>query len=482
MLFNSYQFILGFVPITVIVYFLLNRADARWRLSWLLLASLVFYGWWNPVYVPLLVASILINYVIGSYLAQAKSYRRQVLIAGIGFNLTLIGFFKYAGFAVANLNLLPGVEIADPHLVLPLAISFFTFQQIAFLVDSYRGMVPKVSLLNYSVFVTFFPQLIAGPIVHHAEMMPQFATRKKAFDATRLATALSIFTIGLFKKTIIADNLAPTANVVFAKADAGAALSTPEAIFGPLSYTFQLYFDFSGYSDMAIGLGLLIGISLPINFMSPYQAESITDFWRCWHMTLSRFLKDYLYIPLGGNRKGKARRYINLMITMLLGGLWHGAGWTYVIWGGLHGALLLGHHLWQSINARFAWFKIPRVAAVAITFISVMICWIFFRAETVDGAMNIISSLVNPGDLYMTKNEVKNLFAAGSIKLGYTIGILIAAFLIAFFAPNAANYHLGTGSKTKFQPDLVHLGFILVLWGAIFMSVGGSSEFLYFQF
>lgn len=482
MLFNSYEFILGFVPITIVVYFCLNGADARWRLSWLLLASLVFYGWWNPVYVPLLVISIVLNYLIGNHLASdAASHRRLVLVAGIAFNLGLLGFFKYANFLTDNLNALPGVSVSMPDIVLPLAISFFTFQQIAFLVDSHRGLVGRVSPLNYAVFVSFFPQLIAGPIVHHAEMMPQFARRLKLTDATRLATALSIFTIGLFKKTVIADGLAPSANVVFARAEVGDALNAFEAVSGTLSYTFQLYFDFSGYSDMAIGLGLLIGIQLPINFLSPYKAVSITEFWRRWHITLSRFLRDYLYIPIGGSRRGRMRRYINLMVTMLLGGLWHGAGWTFVIWGGLHGLLLVVHQFWEKVLQKHSGVRLPRPMAVSITFLAVSFCWIFFRAETMTGALNVVAAFSNFEGI-TRDGGLTQLFGSGAHGPVYSISLLAAASVVAFVLPSAAIYHLDKETRFVFRADVPHLIALIVLWALIIVTLGGSSEFLYFQF
>ncbi|MGI9464458.1 MAG: MBOAT family O-acyltransferase, partial [Aestuariivirgaceae bacterium] len=459
----------------------LNSANARWRLSWILLASLVFYGWWNPVYVPLLISSIVVNYLAGTYLATAGVYRRAIMIAGIAFNLGLLGFFKYAGFIAFNVNALPGVALPVPSIVLPLAISFFTFQQIAFLVDAYRGIVGRVAPLNYAVFVSFFPQLIAGPIVHHKEMMPQFAQRQQLVDASRLASALSIFTIGLFKKTVIADGLAPTANLVFSQAENGSAMSALEAATGTLSYSFQLYFDFSGYSDMAIGLALLIGIRLPVNFRSPYKAASITEFWRCWHITLSRFLRDYLYIPLGGNRKGRSRRYVNIMITMLLGGLWHGAGWTFAIWGALHGVLLLVHQFWQTIAGPRLGVSLPRPLATAITFVAVAFCWIFFRAETLDGALNIVTALTHLGAA-VSSDDIRRLFGTGTHGPLYTAGLLALAFAVAFGAPNAASYHLDQNSTRTFRADIAHLLFIVGLWVGIVVTLGASSEFLYFQF
>ena len=293
-------------------------------MTWLVLASLFFYGWWNPAYLLLIIGSMLFNYYTGVQL----SYRQNRLFLGIAIalNLALLGYFKYANFFVENISDLAGLGWNIEHIVLPLAISFFTFQQIAYLVDAYRRETSEYNFLHYALFVSFFPQLISGPIVHHKEMLPQFIRETARFIEYRhLAIGISVFILGLFKKVVVADSLAPYSIEAFNAVAAGEMLTFFEAWKGALAYTFQLYFDFSGYSDMAIGLAMLFGIRLPLNFDSPYKANSVIEFWQRWHITLSRFLRDYLYIPLGGNRKGQKRRYLNLMITMLLGGLWHGA-------------------------------------------------------------------------------------------------------------------------------------------------------------
>jgi len=345
MLFNSYEFLFGFVPIVLLgAHFLAGRGQQRLGVAWLVGMSLFFYGWWNPAFLGLIVGSVVFNFLVGSYLARHRLARgaRLTLLGGILVNLGAIGYFKYAGFLVSAAGHAIGTNWETSGIVLPLAISFFTFQQIAYLIDAYRGETEEDDLLNYFLFVTFFPQLIAGPIVHHREMLPQFLRR----GATRLrpnhlAVGITIFAIGLFKKVIIADGMAGYATPVFAAADRGFALTFPEAWSGVLAYSFQIYFDFSGYSDMAIGLARLLGIRLPINFFSPYKADSIIEFWRRWHISLSRFLRDYLYIPLGGGRAGVPARYRNILITMLLGGLWHGAGWTFIVWGGAPRTLYL---------------------------------------------------------------------------------------------------------------------------------------------
>jgi alginate O-acetyltransferase complex protein AlgI len=356
-LFHSYFFMFFFVPITVGVFFWLGgREYRRLAVAWLVGASLFFYGWWDPHYLALIVGSILFNYAIGRiFWLRTTSDRdllfRGVLALGIAANLVALGYFKYFEFLVENLGRLTGSDFHIEEIVLPLAISFFTFQQIAYLVDAWKGEVRENSFLNYCLFVTFFPQLIAGPIVHHTEMLPQFF-RRKIFTVRyeHLAVGLAIFFAGLFKKVVLADGVSVYSDPVFAAAEAGIALSFLEAWGGSLAYTFQIYFDFSGYSDMAIGLARMLGIRLPLNFNAPYKAVNIIEFWRRWHMTLSRFLRDYLYFPLGGNRKGPALKNLNLVVTMLLGGLWHGADWNFVLWGAMHGCYLILNHSWRAIR------------------------------------------------------------------------------------------------------------------------------------
>ncbi|MEA2029108.1 MAG: MBOAT family protein [Campylobacterota bacterium] len=398
MLFNSYEFIFLFLPVVFFTYyFLLSKRLVVGAKGFLVFSSLFFYSWWNIAYLPLILSSMLFNYIVGSSLNGAKEHikigKKQLLSIGIIANLGLLGYFKYADFFISNLNAL-GASIGLLELALPLAISFFTFQQIAYLVDSYRGETNEYDFLNYALFVTFFPQLIAGPIVHHKEMMPQFASRWNAVKKYRnIALGMFIFSMGLFKKVVIADTFAVWATAGF---DSATTLTFFEAWATSLSYTFQLYFDFSGYTDMAIGVALLFNIKLPINFNSPYKATDIQDFWRRWHMTLSRFLKDYIYIPLGGNRKGSFRTYNNLMATFILGGLWHGAGWTFVFWGFLHGLALVIHRLWQSIG-----FKLNIIVAWFITFNFVNIAWVFFRAKEWEDAIKVLEGMfvINPESL-----------------------------------------------------------------------------------
>ncbi|TVT47942.1 MAG: MBOAT family protein, partial [Sedimenticola thiotaurini] len=306
MLFNSYYFIFLFLPIVLAVYFLLLRKDTEYPIVWLVFASLFFYGWWNPVYLFLIIASMVINYALGWSLSDGSGMtpinRKRILVFGIALNLSALGYYKYAGFFIENIKTLITNDFSFEEILLPLAISFFTFQQIAYLVDAYRGITKEYRFIHYALFVTFFPQLIAGPIVHHKEMLPQFL-RVTSFkkNIENFSIGITIFTIGLFKKSVLADNVAQYSTPVFDAAATGDSLSFFVAWGGAMAYTMQLYFDFSGYSDMAIGGARLFGIKLPLNFHSPYKATTIVEFWRRWHMTLSRFLRDYLYIPLGGN-------------------------------------------------------------------------------------------------------------------------------------------------------------------------------------
>ena len=401
MLFNSYIFLFVFLPVTLIIYFQIGKYGYR-RLAvvWLISASLFFYGWWNPAYLGLIVGSILFNYGVGTFIGKSGNKRSNyALVFGIVVNLGFLGYFKYANFFIENVNGLFATNYYIEQIGIPLAISFFTFQQIAYLVDSWKGETVGYKFLHYCLFVTFFPQLIAGPIVHHKEMLPQFDKSKVyKLNYENIAVGLSFFILGLFKKVVIADTALKYVTPYFNMAVQGNALTFLEGWVAALSYTFQLYFDFSGYSDMAIGLARMFGILLPINFNSPYKANNIIDFWRTWHITLSRFLRDYVYIPLGGNRKGIGRRYINLMITMLFGGLWHGAGWTFVIWGGLHGIYLVINHIWRAFKTKFIRLhedspSIINNVSWLITFIAVVIAWVFFRAPTLDSAFHLLKAM-----------------------------------------------------------------------------------------
>jgi len=426
------------------------------------------------------------NYVIGNTLSKnkedKKTYsKRSILTFGIIANIALLGYFKYADFFIENFNLVVGSNIEPLHLLLPLAISFFTFQQIAYLVDSYRKETKEYDFLNYALFVTFFPQLIAGPIVHHKEMMPQFANvRNKIKNYKNIALGIFIFSMGLFKKVVIADTFAKWANAGF---DVAPTLNFFEAWATSLSYTFQLYFDFSGYTDMAIGIALLFNIKLPINFNSPYKALDIQDFWRRWHITLSRFLRDYVYIPLGGNRISNFRTYVNLLATFIIGGLWHGAGWTFVLWGFLHGMALAIHRLWQSFNIR-----LPKVIAWFLTFNFVNIAWVFFRAKEWDDAIKVLSSMFSLENVLLPEKLATNLSFLNiyGIKFGnwlenisgdiFTSFWMLAGFIFVLFFKNSMDF------KNDLQLNYQTCFFSGLLFVYAMLSLNKVSEFLYFNF
>ncbi len=405
MLFNSYEFIFLFFPAVVAAYVFSVRFGPQWRRLVLLVASGFFYAWWNIELIPLLAGSIIVNFVIGREIGRCvKRSRAQhadwFVALAVTLNLAALAFFKYSGFLTENLNAAVGTAFAVRKFVLPLGISFFTFEQIGFIVDQRRGHDYDLDLVSYAVFVAFFPRLVAGPILRYNEIVPQIDDHAKSRPIVEnIAVGLTIFFIGLAKKAIIADGIAPFASSVFDQAAQGHSVDFFVAWGGALAYTLQLYFDFSGYSDMAVGAARCFGIRLPMNFSSPYKASNIVDFWRRWHITLSRFLRDYLYIPLGGNRHGVLRRYSNLLVTMLLGGLWHGANWTFVAWGGLHGAYLIVNHAWIAIaGSSPALRQVRRTRAWAaisflLTFVAVIIGWIFFRSRNTATAFNLLGGM-----------------------------------------------------------------------------------------
>lgn len=398
MVFSSWPFIFVFLPVTLLVYFQLNRSR-RTLLgkAWLVLASLFFYAYWNWVYLPLILVSIGLNFLLGRRLAHwpantAPQRKRRWLIAGIALNLLALAYYKYIHFITENLAWAWGVAYQADPMALPLAISFFTFTQIVYLVDSHRGETGHYDLLNYALFVTFFPHLIAGPIVQHSQIMPQFNSRWTWLPReSHLVKGGLLFAVGLFKKVAIADVFAGWADDGF---DGAGPLDMVAAWVASLSYTFQLYFDFSGYCDMAMGVALLFNIWLPVNFDSPYRATSIQDFWRRWHITLSHFLRDHLYIPLGGNRAGRFQTHLNLIVTFTLGGLWHGASWMFVVWGLLHGLALVVHRVWGQLG-----WRMPRWLGWGLTFLFVNVAWVFFRAKDWHSARRVLSGMVDVSTL-----------------------------------------------------------------------------------
>ncbi len=486
MLFNSYPFIFAFLPLTFFIYFYLNsKRLTELSKGFLVFSSLFFYSWWNIAYLPLILCSMLFNYIIGVSLSKKQEHKKvskkTLLLIGISINLLSLGYFKYSDFFISNINAMTTLHVELLHLALPLAISFFTFQQIAYIVDSYRGETKEYDFLNYALFVTFFPQLIAGPIVHHKEMMPQFANiRNKTKNYKNIATGLFIFSIGLFKKVVIADTFAIWANAGF---DHSNVLSFFEAWATSLSYTFELYFDFSGYTDMAIGAALLFNIKLPINFNSPYKATDIQDFWRRWHITLSRFLRDYIYIPLGGNRKGKFRTYYNLMVTFILGGLWHGAGWTFVFWGSLHGVALVIHRLWKSFG-----FTMHRYLAWFITFNFVNIAWVFFRAKEWSEAKKVLWGMVGGNGVMVSDKTLYKLsflrdFIASNPQNFGRLQFGTSAFvwsIVGIFV--VARLQNSTDMASRFSPSYKNLLFISAIIIYTMFDMNKISEFLYFNF
>jgi D-alanyl-lipoteichoic acid acyltransferase DltB (MBOAT superfamily) len=507
MLFNSWFFLIVFMPMCLAVYYAAIRTQRlQSALRWLALCSLVFYGWWDYRYLVLLGVSILFNYFIGNQLVRCREgdelpRRKHLLLIGILCNLLALGYYKYTVFFVTTIESFYGLGLKIPEIILPIGISFFTFTQIAYLVDAYQGKAEEYSLLNYVLFVTFFPHLIAGPILHYREMMPQFENPKiMVVDWQNIGVGTVVFILGLFKKVCIADNLSEAAVAVFGAAATGSRLGGWEAWIGALSYTFQIYFDFSGYSEMAIGLALLFNIRLPVNFFSPYRAVSIVDFWRRWHMTLSRYLRDYLYVPLGGNRHGLSRRYINLMVTMLLGGFWHGANWTFIVWGLLHGFYLVVNHAWQYFCqvASISFFgrgRIGKIASQGITFLAVVVAWVFFRSDDIATALRVLQSM---GNVHTAGSvSAASLFPVTHLSVGKTLGFLTIAASLAFFVPNVleitGKYKPALNIPQQYscpswyaffawKPSLVWACCLAIMAASSLLFLGRASEFLYFQF
>ncbi len=535
MLFNSYAFIFGFLPVTLLAFFWLARSSHAYAAAWLALASLFFYGYWNPAYIGLLLGSIACNYAFGLWIAKAASHRdsmqnpvglksdlrsqllpqrkKHILIFAITANLALLAYYKYANFFVSNVDAVLGTDWNFSNIILPLGISFFTFTQIAYLVDTYQGKVKEYNFIHYVLFVTYFPHLIAGPVLHHKEMMPQFKQASTYhFNYDNLAIGCTIFFIGLFKKVIIADNIAFYVPTVFDAPASGVTLAFAEAWGGALCYTLQLYFDFSGYSDMAIGLSRMFGVTLPLNFHSPYKAVNIIEFWRRWHMTLSRFLRDYLYIPLGGNRRGKLHRYLNLMVTMLLGGLWHGAGWTFVIWGGLHGLYLMVNHAWHGLRKALGQdphqplSKPMHLISGLLTFLAVTLAWVFFRASDLHTATTLVQTMLGANGVSMPDNwfiripafhhwlEAQGVFGTSNgLATGGMMNWIWILLLVVWLAPNTQTI------MQSFQPALdvpqpipktwlrwrPNFVAAVLIWGLAFVAlinISQQSTFLYFQF
>jgi len=493
-LFTTATFAFLYLPVVLAGFYLLGRWSQGWAAAWLFAASVFFYGWWIPEFTLLLLGSIVINFYSGQRLAAsaiAGKASRAWLTAGIVFNLGLLAYFKYANFFVDNFTALLGVHWRLGAVVLPIGISFYTFTQIAFLVDAWHGKVNETRPVHYGLFVTYFPHLVAGPVLHHAQMMPQFARAEVyRFDGANFAAGLTIFCVGLFKKVVLADGVAPYADAVFNPADHGLGPGQAEAWIGALAYTFQLYFDFSGYSDMAIGLSWMFNVRLPFNFDSPYKARSISDFWRRWHISLSTFLRDYLYLPLGGNRKGPRRRYVNLAITMVLGGLWHGASWSFVLWGALHGAYLMFNHGFRAMTESLGWrgaLDASRgfaVLAWALTFLCVVVAWVFFRAVTHEGALLVIQGMFGIGT--ETRDAGLLLWNAG-LQAATAWAWCLALGVTAVLLPNSNRIGDWTRGRLHARRDwsavLGAAALTLAITMVVINTVRDSvSAFIYFNF
>ena len=455
MLFNSQAFILGFLPCVLAAYYLAAEQPVA-RRAVLVTASLVFYGWWDIRFVPLLVGLTLANWLVVR--AYGLWRRDALLVAGVVLNLVVLGVCKYANFAADTLASLFGTVHQPWGIVLPLGISFFTFQKISYLVDLRRGDKHVYGLLEFAAFVTFFPQLIAGPLVRHNEIIPQFALSPRRPEMwENLSRGAVLFVIGLTKKAAIADTVAQICDPLFAR---GTSLNMAEAWAAAGTYTLQIYFDFSGYSDMAIGLGLMFGLRLPLNFAAPYRSASIREFWRRWHMTLSRFLRDYLYIPLGGNRRGEARQVVNVVATMLLGGLWHGAAWTFVAWGGLHGVALAANSAWDRAGLRM-----PRLLGWAVTMLFVIVGWVLFRSPSFATAAHILAAMAGA-------NGVGHMHLDNAV----VVALAVAMVLLGPTSQDIAQWRV-TPRPWLALPVGAALAFLLLL-------VGGRipNEFIYFRF
>jgi alginate O-acetyltransferase complex protein AlgI len=475
MLFNSTEFLFLFLPFVLGIFTWLNRMkEGQSAVAFLGAASLFFYGWWDPRYLVLIAVSMCWNWVIGKKMMSLKS--KTLLTIGIVINLLALGYFKYANFLVSTAADLTSLKIGISQIVLPLGISFFTFTQIAFLVDAYKGEVKEKGILNYILFVTFFPHLIAGPVLHHKEMMPQFAQiQGKKPDSLMVSNGLFLLVLGLFKKLIIADNLAKYVDPAFMNVGV---LEIMDAWTAAVGYSLQLYFDFSAYSEMAMGIGMLFGIVLPKNFNSPYKATDVADFWKRWHMTLSRFLRDYLYIPLGGNRNGLERMLLALWLTMLLGGIWHGAGWQFIVWGAMHGTLLVIHRLWRNAGLNMNdW--IGRI----LTFLYVMMAWVMFRAQSVGDAIKIWKKMFGLEGIVLPVAYRGVNFHGIKTAISPTInGVEIYVMLVIIvFCMTNKNVHdvwevWSVNPKRRYAALLTGLGLVS------FFSLNQVASFLYFQF
>ena len=471
MLFNSYIFIFAFFPICIAAWYLLNhfKKYTLGKIS-LLISSLIFYAYYNVNYAFIIISSILVNYVLSHIMICSKKQvlRKFAFAFGLLFNIGLIAYYKYADFMIDNINVLFKTDLPLLHILMPLGISFFTFQQLSYVIDSYKKDIPKYSLLDYSVFVLFYPQLIAGPIVLHDEIIPQISSKtNKTFDFKIFSRGFYLFTLGLAKKVLVADFLSRFSSFAF---DATSQITSIDAWIGVLAYTFQIYFDFSGYCDMASGIANMYGMELPMNFNSPYKAVDIIDFWDRWHITLTRFFTRYIYIPLGGSRKGTVRTYLNILIVFLVSGVWHGAGWNYILWGLLHGVANILNRIFKKPIK-----KVPIISRIA-TFFFVSITWVFFRAKNVPYAIEMIKNMFSFSSFAVSDTIKGNLsFVPGP---WYIIALVLIGIVIYFsmFSKNALE------RSEKFTPKLLNGVLTIILFVFSVLQLSQVSEFLYFNF
>jgi alginate O-acetyltransferase complex protein AlgI len=541
MLFNSYEFVFFFLPITAIAFYLLGSRSKSLAIGWLILASLAFYAWWRPLNVALIAPSIMINYGLARLLLrwgteQKTSAARAVLVVGIAFNVMFLGYFKYANFLVRAVNDVAGSSYVLDHIILPLGISFITFQKIAFLVDVAAGRVKEFTLRDYCLFVLFFPQLIAGPIVHYREVMPQFQAAPCRFDGSAAAVGLTLFFAGLFKKVVLADGISPMVSAIYADAAGGHPITMLYAWMAAIGFTLQIYFDFSGYSDMAIGIARLFGVTLPANFNSPLRANSVIDFWLRWHLTLTRFLTAYIYNPLSlwltrrrmakglrgvGGRNTPPGAFLTVLMlptlfTMGISGLWHGAGYTFIFWGFLHGIFLSINHLWILLTRRY-WPNHQRYgflinpASFVLTFIAVISAMVFFKCDTMTSAWNMLAGMIGRHGIAMPEATIAHLghfaglakalavqIAPPDVHFGALARWIAGLLAVAWFCPNTLQilsaatpatgvdlqqpYKHGPALQLRWSMSFVWLLAVTVTSVVAVLHLGGVSEFLYWQF
>jgi len=475
MVFTSDIFLFYFLPLTLLGYYLL---PVRRRNTFLALASYVFYGWWNPWFVLLMWASTIVDFACGLAITAPQAsprQRKQALVASVVVYLSLLGFFKYAGFFTANLNSFLGIagfgatDLPILDVVLPVGISFYTFQSMSYSIDLYRGRASRArSFGDFAAYVALFPQLVAGPIVRYHDLAEQL--RKRSHTLDKMARGLAYFTLGFAKKVLLANNVGEIADLVFATERPAWHL----AWFGIIAYAFQIYFDFSGYSDMAIGLGWMFGFRIPQNFNSPYHADSITDFWKRWHMSLSTWLRDYLYVPLGGNRKGRVRTYVNLALTMLLGGLWHGAQWRFIVWGAFHGLLLAAE---RATSSRSLFPRAPRQVRILLTFVLVLVAWVFFRAASLGDALLYLGSMFG-----LLQSVPESALLAGMVYRSFPLTIMAVAALIVVQRRRTQDWVDDEAGSLRYSPLAATAVVLVFLLSIAELSAQSNNPFLYFQF